>query len=304
MQSFDPVTRQGLEISNLYGFELVLSALLLALVLGWLILALMRFRAAGGEAGEPAQIHGNRRLELIWTITPAVTLGVVVVLMVRTMVGVEASAPTAQRVQVIGHQWWWEYRYPDLDVVTANELYVPVGTELTVDLESRDVIHSFYVPRFGMMRDMVPGKVNRMSLFVDRAGTYHGACTQYCGIQHAWMRQRIVAQSRDEFDTWAAGQRLPATPSASPGQQVFLQNTCVSCHAIRGVGPPADVGPDLTHFGSRATLGAGVLPNTSENLRAWILNPQAIKPGVLMPAFGSLSDADLTALVDYLEALK
>jgi cytochrome c oxidase subunit 2 len=304
MQSFDPVTRQGLDISNLFGFELVLSALLLALVLGWLILALVRFRAAPGDAEEPAQIHGNRRMELVWTITPAVTLSVVLVLMVQTMVRVEASTPSAQRVQIIGHQWWWEYRYPDLDVVTANELYLPVGTELTVDLESRDVIHSFYVPRFGMMRDMVPGKVNRMSLLVDQAGTYDGACTQYCGLQHAWMRQRIVAQPRDQFDAWVASQRLPATPSGALGQQVFLQNTCVSCHAIRGVGPSANVGPDLTHFGSRSTLGAGVLPNTPENLRTWLENPQAIKPGVLMPAFGSLSDADLAALVDYLEALK
>src|SRR5262245_40021761 len=121
MQSFDPVTRQGLEISNLYGFELILSALLLTLVLGWLILALVRFRAAPGDAGEPAQVHGNRRLELIWTIAPAITLGLVLVLMVQTMVRVEASSPSAQRVQVIGHQWWWEYRFPDLDVVTANE---------------------------------------------------------------------------------------------------------------------------------------------------------------------------------------
>jgi len=304
MESFDPVTRQGVDISNLFWFELILSALLLALVLGWLILALVRFRAAPGDAGEPAQVHGNRRAELIWTITPAVTLAVVFVLMLQTMRAVDASAPGAERLQVIGRQWWWEYRYPDLGAITANELHVPVGTELTVDLESRDVIHSFYVPRFGFMRDMVPGKRNRISLFVDRAGTFEGACTQYCGLQHAWMRQLVVAESRDQFDAWAAAQRAPAQVTGAPGERLFLQNTCVSCHAIRGVSDSGNVGPDLTHFGSRTTIGAGVTTNTPQNVRAWIRNAQAIKPGVLMPAFGSLTDADVSALADYLESLK
>jgi cytochrome c oxidase subunit 2 len=304
MESFDPVTRQGLEISNLYGLELIISALLLALVLGWLILALVRFRATPGDAGEPAQVHGNRNLELAWTIVPALTLAVVFVLVVQTMRSVDAATPGATRLDVIGHQWWWEYRYPDLDVVTANELHVPVGTDLAIDLESRDVIHSFYVPRFGFMRDMVPGKTNRMALRVDRGGSFDGVCTQYCGLQHAWMRQRIFAEPRELFDAWVAAQRAPAAVTVgSPGQQVFLQNTCVSCHAIRGLPAAAQVGPDLTHFGSRTTLGAGVLANTRENLRQWIRNPQAIKPGVLMPAFDTLSDQDLDALVDFLEGL-
>jgi cytochrome c oxidase subunit II len=305
MESFDPVTRQGLDISNLYRLELIISALLLALVLGWLILALVRFRATPGDASEPAQVRGNRNLELTWTIVPALTLGVVFVLVVQTMRSVDAATPGATRLQVVGHQWWWEYQYPDLGVVTANELHVPVGTDLAIDLESRDVIHSFYVPRFGFMRDMVPGKTNRMALRVDRTGTFDGVCTQYCGLQHAWMRQRIVAEPRELFDAWVAAQRAPAVVTAgSPGQQVFLQNTCVSCHAIRGLPAAAQVGPDLTHFGSRTTLGAGVLTNTRENLRQWIRDPQTIKPGALMPAFDTLSDQDLNALVDFLEGLK
>jgi cytochrome c oxidase subunit 2 len=221
------------------------------------------------------------------------------------MRGVDAAQPGAPRLYVIGHQWWWEYAYPDLGVITANELHVPVGVGLAIDLESRDVIHSFFVPHFGLMRDAVPGKTNHLSLSVDRAGTFDGVCTQFCGAQHAWMRQRITAEPRDQFDAWVAQQRQPASASGAPGQQVFLQNTCVSCHAIRGLPAPAQVGPDLTHFGSRSTLGAGVLDNTPANLRSWIRNPHSIKPGVLMPAFGaSLSDQDLDALVDYLESLK
>ncbi|HEY3060989.1 MAG TPA: cytochrome c oxidase subunit II [Chloroflexota bacterium] len=304
MESFDPVTRQGLDVSNLFGLELIISALLLALVLGWLILALVRFRAAPGDTAEPAQVHGNRRLELAWTVTPALTLAVVFLLAVQTMNGVDAAGPGAQRVQVIGHQWWWEYQFPDLGVTTANELHVPVGTELTLELESRDVIHSFYVPRFGLMRDLVPGKTNRMALRIDRPGTYDGACTQYCGLQHAWMRQRIIAEPRDQFDVWIAAQRAPASPPSAAGQQVFLRTTCVSCHAIRGLPATAQVGPDLTHFGSRQTLGAGVLENTPTNLRQWIQNPHQIKPGVLMPGFGSLPEQDLNALVNFLEGLK
>jgi cytochrome c oxidase subunit 2 len=304
MESFDPVTQQGLTISNLYGFELVLSALLLALVLGWLIVALVRFRAAPGDTTEPPQVHGNRRLEVIWTVTPALVLALIFVLMVQNMRAVEAQTPGAQRLQVIGHQWWWEYQYPDLGLVTASEVHVPVGTELSIDLESRDVIHSFFVPSFGFMRDLVPGKVNHITLTVDRAGTYDGACTQYCGVQHAWMRVRVFAQPRDQFDAWVAAERAPAVASGAPGQAVFFQNTCVSCHAIRGLGASATVGPDLTHFGNRTTLGSGVLPNTPENLRRWIRDPQTIKPGVLMPAFHDMSDQDLDALVAFLEGLK
>jgi cytochrome c oxidase subunit 2 len=304
MESFDPVTRQGLEITNLFGIELVISGLLLALVLGWLILALVRFRAAPDDPTEPPQVHGNRRLEIVWTAVPALTLVVVFVLVVRTMASVDATPPNAQQLQVIGRQWWWEFRYPGLGVVTANELHVPVGTGLQVSLSSPDVIHSFWVPQFGMMRDAVPGKTNQMAITVERPGTFVGACNQFCGVQHAWMRVRVVAQPREQFEAWVAQQAAAAASGGSRGQQVFMSNTCVSCHTIRGVSTAAEVGPDLTHFGSRTTLGAGVADNSPDNLRRWIRDPGDFKPGVLMPAFGNLSDADLAALADYLLSLK
>ncbi len=305
MESFDPVTSQGLSISNLFWIELIISGLLLAGVLAVLIIALVRFRARSPDEPDPPQVHGNRRLEVIWTAAPAATLAVIFVLVVLTMRTVNAAQPNAQTLVVTGHQWWWQYTYPDRQVVTANELHVPVGVPLQVSLESADVIHSFHVPQFGWMQDLVPGKTNSMSILVQRPGTFDGSCNQYCGLQHAWMRLRVVAEPPDQFTAWLLREAAPVTPSGSRGEQVFQLNTCVSCHTIRGLpGATGTVGPDLTHVGGRVTLGAGVIDNTPEGLRAWVANPQAIKPGVLMPAFASIANDDMSALVDYLESLK
>jgi cytochrome c oxidase subunit II len=304
LESFDPVTPQGLSISNLFVLELIISGLLMALVIIWLGVSLVRFRARPGDTTEPPQVHGHRNLELIWTVTPALVLAMVFVLVIQTMRTVDAAEPGAQPLRVIGHQWWWEYDYPSAQVIAANELHVPVGSPLQISLESIDVIHSFHVPQFGWMQDTVPGKTNQMSVLVNRPGVYDGACNQYCGLQHAWMRIRVIAEPADQFNAWVQQQSQPVTPAGTRGEQVFLQNTCVACHSIRGLQATANVGPDLTHFGSRTTLGTGVVDNTPVSLQQWIRNPQALKPGVLMPAFQNLSDSDLTALVDYLESLK
>jgi cytochrome c oxidase subunit 2 len=221
------------------------------------------------------------------------------------MQSVDAAQPNAEPLVVTGHQWWWDFTYPNQQVETANEVHVPVGSPLQVSLQSVDVIHSFHVPRFGWMQDLVPGKTNSMSILVERPGTFDGTCNQYCGVQHAWMRVLVVAEPADQFGAWLQQQRQAVVPSGSPGEQVFLQNTCVSCHTIRGLpGASGTVGPDLTHVASRMTLGAGVIDNTPANLQSWISNPQAIKPGVLMPAFQTLGATDLSALVAYLETLK
>ena len=304
MDSFDPVTRQGVAITNLFWLELGISALLLGLVVGWLTFALLRFRARPGDGVEPRQVHGNRRIEIVWTSAPVVTLAVVFLLMVQTMRAVEASPSDSLQLRVIGHQWWWEFIFPNGQVVAANELHVPIDTPLQVGLESADVIHSLHIPQFGWMRDLVPGKQNQMSFFVERVGTYEGTCNQYCGSQHAWMRVRVVAEQADQFNAWLAQQGHSAAVTGAPGQQLFLQNTCVNCHTIRGVSTQGSVGPDLTHVGSRTTLGAGVVDNSPETMRRWIRNASAIKPGVLMPAFQSLSEDDVNALADYLESLK
>ena len=305
MESFDPISPQGLSISNLFWLELAISAVLLVLVLGVLGTALSRFRARADDAGDAPQIHGNRRLEVIWTAIPALTLLVIFGIVVQTMRSVDAPQSNAEQMVVTGHQWWWEYSYPSQQVVSANELHVAVGTPLDMTLQSVDVIHSLHVPHFGWMQDLVPGKTNKMHLVVDRAGVYDGTCNQFCGVQHAWMRVRIFADPPDQFNAWLATQRSSSVSTGALGEQVFLANTCVSCHTIRGLsGASGTVGPDLTHVGSRTTLGAGVVGNTPQNLRAWISDPQTVKPGVLMPAYQSLSSTDLDALVAYLESLQ
>jgi cytochrome c oxidase subunit 2 len=303
VESFDPVTQQGFTISSLFSLELVISAVLMAVVVAWMVTALVRFRARSDQPTEPPQTYGNRTLELIWTISPAAVLALVFFLVIQTMHSVQAAAPGAQPVRVIGHQWWWEYEYADQQVITANELHVPVGTALVLNLRSVDVIHSFHVPQFGWMRDTVPGKTNLMPLTVVTPGRFDGTCNQYCGLQHAWMRVIVQAEPAAQFNAWLQQQRQTVAASGSPGEQIFLHNTCVNCHAIRGLPATARVGPDLTHLGSRATLGTGVVDNTTDNLRRWIRNAASIKPGVLMPAFGNLSEVDLGLLAEYLESL-
>jgi cytochrome c oxidase subunit 2 len=233
------------------------------------------------------------------------TLAVIFGLVIQTLRTVDAAQPQAEPLVITGHQWWWEYAYPNQQVIAANELHVPVGTPLQVSLQSVDVIHSFHVMQFGWMQDLVPGKTTQMSILVERAGIYDGTCNQYCGLQHAWMRVRVVAEPPDQFNSWLRRERQMVTPSASSGEQMFQQNTCVTCHTIRGLSSATGtVGPDLTHVGSRATLGAGVIDNTPAAMERWIANAQSIKPGVLMPAFQSLKPEDVAALAAYLESLK
>ena len=299
---FTPVTPQGGAVSGLFTFELMLAFLVSGGVAVAAFYAMFRFRDRPG-APEPAQIHGNTRLEIAWTAAPALLLLVLFVLMVRTMSSVEAEAASALRVRVIGHQWWWEYQYPDLGIITANELHVPVGQPVRLELTSADVVHNYWVPQFGWKKDNTPNHVVPMNVLVDQPGVYDGACSEFCGAQHAWMRIRAVATPPDEFQAWVARNQQPAPVATARGQQVFQQNTCVNCHAIQGVSD-ARVGPDLSHFGGRTIIGAGVLDNTPDNLAAWVANPQRVKPGALMPGYPDLPADDVRALVDYLEGLK
>lgn len=308
VESLAPVTRQGRAISGLFWLTLGLSAAVFALVLGLLAYALVRFRARGDGEPDPEQVAGSRRVELLATGIPLLLVVVLFALTVRVLNVVNAAPANPLRVQVIGRQWWWEYRYPDLGVVTANELRVPVGEPVELSVESADVIHSFWVPALGWKSDAIPGKPNQMRFEATQPGRFEGACAEFCGKQHAWMRSVVVVEPRDQFDAWIQGQRASAVePTGEPaarGRAVLLGQTCVSCHAIRGTTAQATVGPDLTHLGSRPTLGAGVLANNPENLRRWIRDAQEIKPGVLMPPYRDMPEADLAALVAYLSGLK
>ena len=307
IDSFATVTPQGASIVDLFVLALVSSALILALVVGVIGVVLLRNRERPGDP-EPAQVEGHRTLEIVWTAIPLLVLAVFFGLMLRTMQTVNAEPESPLRVEVIGHQWWWEFRYPDLGIVTANELHVPVGQPVRFELMSGDVIHSFWVPRIGWKKDAIPGTTTVMSVEVDQPGIYDGACTEYCGTQHAWMRIRVVAQPADQFAAWTSAQQAPATASQDPvaarGQQLFLANTCVSCHTVAGTSAAGTVGPNLTHIGSRATLGGGVAELAPANLQQWIRDPHALKPGVLMPAYGSFAPDDLAALAAYLDSLK
>jgi len=285
--------------------SLIVGAIALVIFIGVegaLVYAIWRYRASRHVAGEPASFDRNRGLEIAWTAAPAVVLAVVFVLTLGTMAEISgAGVPPTMRIAATGHQWWWEFTYAG--VATANELHIPVDTPIDLELTSTDVIHSFWVPELGPKMDMLPGVTNRLRLFARRTGSYDGQCAEFCGVEHAWMRIRVVAESQAEFAAWLRTQALPRATIETNAERVFLSNICVNCHTIRGTAAAGTAGPDLTHVGARATIGAGVLPNDVERVRAWLADPQAYKPGALMPSV-PLSSADLDALAAYLVSLR
>jgi cytochrome c oxidase subunit 2 len=286
----------------------VIAALIFVGVIVALVLFAVRYRA--GRGGSAQQIYGSQRLEIAWTAAPVIVLAVVFALSVVTLERIGRGATFGSlepplHVTVIGHQWWFEFRYPG-GAVTANEAHIPIGVPIELELRSADVIHAFWVPELGPKKDMIPGQTNVLRLFTARPGIFGGACSEFCGVEHAWMRIQIVAESHRDFDQWLSSQaaaRVAPSGPAADGEQVFLASVCVSCHAIRGTSASAAIGPDLTHVGSRATIAGGVLTNDTAAMRSWLADPQGYKPGSQMPRV-SLSDAALDALVTYLEGLK
>ena len=297
----------------LFILIMVLAVLVSLFVAALVIYAMFRFRARPGQA-EPPAMFGHHKLELTWTIIPLVVVLVLFILTVLHMRSASArpgnkaiDLPDRQPdIVAIGNQWWWEFRYPASGVVTANEIHLPVGRQVLVQLEASDVIHDFWIPQLEHKMDMVPGQVNYLWLEADRPGTFQGACAEYCGNQHAWMRILAIAQPEPEFNAWIQQQRSPVPPSANSlveqGRQLFVQRTCGNCHAVASTSE-GQAGPELTHFASRQTIGAGVVENTPENIAAFVRNPQAVKPGILMPNF-RLSEEEVRALTAYLESLK
>jgi cytochrome c oxidase subunit II len=307
IDSFRPITREGVAISNLFWVVLGLSLVVLLVVLVPLVYSIVRFRARPGDP-DPPQVAGNRTIEIIWTGGAFALVVVLFAGAVMTMQTVSAASPSALRVRVIGHQWWWEYQYPDLGITTANELHLPAGQSSELDITSADVIHSFWVPQLGWKQDGNPGQTHTMWVQVDQPGTLEGACAEYCGTEHAWMRIRVVAQPSDQFQAWVHQQQQPAaaptTDLERQGQQVFETNTCISCHTIQGTAANDEVGPDLTHIGSRSIIAGGVLDNTPKNVQRWVQHADDVKRGALMPNFNTLSDKQAQALTAYLESLQ
>lgn len=309
---FDPASAPAADIETLSWLLLAICAAIFVVVQGALVHAIVKYRAAkaaGDDGAEPRQVYGSNPVELAWTVIPVVIVFVLTLTSVRLIREIERSSPpeNALRVVVIGHQWWWEYRYPDFGIVTANELVVPAGRPIWLELHSADVNHSWWVPQLAGKMDCIPGKPNTLWFEAKRPGVFLGQCAEYCGTQHANMLLRVEAREVDGplgFDAWVANQQQPPVDDESTrrGREVFLAFACQSCHDIAGVSDGA-FGPNLTHLMSRATIGAGVAPLDRGTLRQWIDDPQSLKPGCNMPSL-QLDDAQLDAVVDYLASLR
>jgi cytochrome c oxidase subunit II len=389
--TFHPVSEYGEALNRVFANTFWWTMIIMVLVLALVLYVMLRFRERPGMP-QPKQIHGNTKLELIWTIAPAIIVVLIGVPTVTTIFATQRRpAEDALLIEVIGHQWWWEFRYPEQNVVTANEFWVPIGREVHLQLSSADVIHSFWVPRFGGKRDVNPlprtaegerQRYNHILFTVSEPGRYSGQCAEFCGEAHGIMALTGVAAAPDEFDAWvqtmqarppapppapapaapaapaagdtAGGQAPPAQtpapaqqaqppqPPAGPplpgspqqlqramagqttgdpthaqlvaeGQRIFFTKPCIACHAISGTTAQGLIGPNLTRFGARPTVGAGALPNTEENVARWIANPQAIKAGTRMPGVRTpgggfpptgLTAAETRAVAAYLSSLR
>jgi cytochrome c oxidase subunit II len=304
---FHPASTSAKSIFGLSLFVLLITGVIFVVVASLLAYAVVKFRKRkNDDSREPAQIYGSNQVEIAWTVIPVLIVVVLFMATARVIANVQKAAPdNAVHVTVIGHQFWWEYRYPGLKVVTANELHVPAGIPTELKLLSADTDHSFWVPRLAGKTDLIPNHPNVMWIDPQEPGLYLGQCAQYCGTQHAKMLLRVYVEPRTEFDQWIQQQSRPAQPSdaAPEGQLIFQATACVNCHAIADTPARGRFGPDLTHLMSRATIAAGIAKNNHENLRLWIQDPSRFKPGSLMPAMG-LNDHDLNAVTAYLETLR
>jgi len=330
-EALGPVAQSQL---NLFWIIFAAGALVFVLVEGLLIYAIIKFRRRSDDE-MPHQTHGNNTLEVTWTVIPAALLILVSIPTIITIFDNTNSPRTPAEgglvVDAIGHQWWFEFRYPhpvnpDEEIVFANELHIPTGEPINIRLESVDVIHSFWVPKIGGKVDMVPGNGNDMWLQADTPGYLYAQCAEFCGVAHALMRFRVIAEPREDFDAWLLAQAEPAKESSDPliaaGKQIFQQSGCTGCHAT-DPSSSGRVGPNLTHVASRSTLAAGVFENRDEfdkvnpslvqaNLREWLEDPLKAKPANIMAMQAAvytdknkaLSEPEISALVAYLSSLK
>ena len=318
--ALDPAGPQAATIAWLWDIFLWLSVVVFALVVAGFAVASVqaaRRRRRDGEGDPLAEDAARDRPQIRGVVAAsAVTVLALIALLIASIHSGGALAALeddadALHVRITGRQWWWQIEYehddPRRSATTANELHVPVGRTVHLELTSSDVIHSFWAPSIHGKKDLIPGRMNRTWIRIDEPGTYRGQCAEFCGLEHARMVIVVIAEPAPAFDAWLAHQREPAPPptdaQAVRGQQVFTGSPCVLCHAIAGTTAGGRLGPDLTHLASRTTLAAGVLPNSIGNLAGWLLDPQSAKPGAHMPAT-SLAPADLHALLAYLQGLQ
>jgi cytochrome c oxidase subunit II len=303
---------------SLYGLFVevtVLDIIVLIVVVGALFLAVLVFSTRTGGPRPPSVKHSDMYLEMAWTIIPALILLAITVPTVRLIIKTQPFEwpKDTLTVEVIAHQWWWEFHYPSLGVETADEVHIPTGRTIHFAMFSKDVIHSFFMPQVGGKRDVIPGQENQITLVADVPGEYYGQCTEFCGDSHANMRFRVFVDTPEDFQQWVKHQlEMPVKPTSGPagaGAKIFADAPCAICHTVRGVSGFSKEytygfrGPDLTHFGSRATMAGSIMDNTPANLARWIHNPDEVKPGANMPTLG-LSGKEMNELVAYLESLK
>jgi cytochrome c oxidase subunit 2 len=303
----DPHGPGARRIEGLWWLMLWISVAVFGVVLAFLVAAVVKARRKGAApTGRPR--WGEPFVVISGVVVPSLVLIAVFVVSLRDMAALSSPEPEPRiTIEVVGHDWWWEVVYPEAGAVTANEIHIPVGEPVRLELTTDDVIHSFWVPQLQAKTDLIPGQTNEMWLEADESGRYRGQCAEYCGLQHANMIFYVVAQPAADFQRWlseqASDSREPQDLSAAAGREVFLDNTCAGCHAIRGTEADATLGPDLTHLAGRDTIAAGVLDNTRGDLASWIVDPQGVKPGATMPPT-SLTADELENLLDYLEQLE
>jgi cytochrome c oxidase subunit 2 len=309
LNSLDPRGPFAERIDNLFWPVFWVATGVFVLVEGVVVLSVFLFRDRPGRK-DPRQIHGNNKLEIMWTIIPTVILASIAVPTVAAITDLTECGTDAYPVEVIGHQWWFEYRYPEAGVVTGTELVLPAGREVCATMTSEDVLHNFWIPSLNGKRYLVPGQETLLRLQAFEPGTYIGQCAEFCGLSHSLMRARAVAVTEEEFAAWIASQQEPAAApaegsEAAAGLEVFL-NRCTQCHTIEPFNEVAldqFSGPDLTHFMSRDTIAGGALEYSRENLTRWLANPPEVKPGSFMPDLG-LTQEEIDSLIAFLETLE
>ncbi len=302
---FSPHSPQVHAISALFGYFLILAAVIFLIVAGLVGYSVVRYRARAGSP-PPRQVFGSKTLEITWTAVPLLIVAVLFAFTVRIMASIDAplAPPQPPDVIITAHQWWWEARYPN-GAVTAHEIHIPAGRRLLARIDSADVIHDFWVPQLARKMDAVPGRQSFIWLEADTAADYSGACAEFCGKQHAWMRVRVIAEPEADFAAWLTREAMPPPPptgDAAEGARVFQQLKCGDCHTVSPADTRSLIGPPLAHIATRRILG-GEIPNTAENLARWIADPQSIKPGNRMPN-PRLSSAEVRVLTAFVESLR
>lgn len=320
LTTFDPAGPFADRIDGLFWMVFWIATVVFVLVMGALVVILFFFRDRGGEdPKEPKQLHGSPKLEVVWTVIPALILAAIAVPTVSSIFELTECDPDAMEVEIIGHQWWFEYHYPDADIYTANVMVIPEDQEICAQMTSEDVLHNFWIPALNGKRYLIPGQTTELRLQADEPGEYWGHCAEFCGLSHSLMRTRVQAVPQAEFDRWLENQQQPAVlpEEGDPGfagYEIF-QNRCVQCHQVRFddeeasnlIPPEAFKGPELTHFASRNTFAGAILPESDESregaLKRWLANPPEVKPGSFMPDL-ALTEQEIDALIVWLESLE